>query len=132
MPRCWACRILDRARSPLFVKRWACRHAMVSDPRAKSRLIADVTIPHWGVLCVCAMPAMAFGEFDAYGYDLRRRRQGLRSSRDPDVKHLEGSYFRRRIPANGFTYSVDSEVILRHAHSFQNMQTGNRMRRQRR
>ena len=28
---------LDQARSPLFVKRWACRHAMVSDPWAKSR-----------------------------------------------------------------------------------------------
>jgi hypothetical protein len=36
------------------------------------------------------------------------------------------------IPANGFTYSVDSEVILRHARSFRNMQTGNRIRRQRR
>src|ERR1700682_607829 len=35
----------------------ACRHAMVSDPWAKSRrLIADLTIPHWGVLCVARCP----------------------------------------------------------------------------
>src|SRR5713226_5820783 len=33
---------------------------------------------------------MAVGECDAKGYDLRTRRQGLRSSRDPDVKRLEG------------------------------------------
>ena len=74
----------------------------------KAGLIADLLIPHWGVWCVCAVPAMAIGECDAK--DLRTRRQGLRSSRDPDVKRLEGSHFRRGIPANGFTYSVDSEV----------------------
>jgi hypothetical protein len=44
-------------------------------------------------------------------------------------KHLEGPYFRRRHPGK---YSVDSEVNLRHARSFRNMQSGNRMRRQRR
>src|SRR3979411_1054578 len=53
---------------------------------------------------------MSVGECDAKGYDLRTRRQGLRSSRDPDIKRLEGSHFVEGIPANGFTYSVDSEV----------------------
>jgi hypothetical protein len=74
----------------------------------KAGLIADLLIPHWGVLCVCAVPAMAVGECDAYGYDLRTRRQGLRSSRDPDVWKVR--IFVDGIPANGFTYSVDSEV----------------------
>src|SRR4029077_20831288 len=41
---------------------------------------------------------MAIGECDAKGYDLRTRRQGLRSSRDPDVKRLEGPHFRRGYP----------------------------------
>src|SRR5450631_2107672 len=60
----------------------------------KAGLIADLTIPprDW---CVCAVPAMTVGECDAKGYDLRTRRQSLRSSRDPDVKRLEGSHFRR-------------------------------------
>jgi hypothetical protein len=53
---------------------------------------------------------MAVGECDATGYDLRTRRQGLRSSCDSHVKRLEGSHFLEGIPANGFTYSVDSEV----------------------
>jgi hypothetical protein len=73
----------------------------------KAGLIADLTIPHWAV---CAVPAMAVGECDAKGHDHRTRRQGLRSSRDPDVKRLEGRIFVDGIPANGFTYSVDSEV----------------------
>jgi hypothetical protein len=73
----------------------------------KAGLIANLTIPHWAV---CVVPAMAVGECDAKGHDHRTRRQDLRSSRDPDVKRLEGSHFRRRHPANGFTYSVDSEV----------------------
>jgi hypothetical protein len=50
------------------------------------------------------------GECDAQNYDLRTRRQGLRSSRDPDVKRLDVRIFVEGTPANGFTYSVDSEV----------------------
>jgi adenylate cyclase len=46
-----------------------------------------------GSWCVCAVPAMAVGECDAKGHDLRTLRQGLRSSRDPNVKRLEGSHF---------------------------------------
>jgi DNA-directed RNA polymerase alpha subunit len=35
-------------------------------PLGKSRPdFADLTIPHWGVLRVCAVPAMAVGECDA-------------------------------------------------------------------
>src|ERR1700680_3630229 len=41
---------------------------------------------------------MAVGECDATGYDLRTRRQGLRSSCDSDVKRLEGSHFHRGHP----------------------------------
>src|SRR3984893_726879 len=41
---------------------------------------------------------MAFGECDATGYDLRTRRQGLRSSCDSNVKRLEGSHFHRGHP----------------------------------
>ena len=53
---------------------------------------------------------MAVGECDAKGYDLRTRRHGLRSSRDPDVNGWKVRIFVEGIPANGFTYSVDSEV----------------------
>lgn len=60
------------------------------------------------------MPAVAVGECDAKGHDLRTQRQGQRSSRDPDVKRLEGSHFRRGYPGKWLhlfsTYSVDSEV----------------------
>jgi hypothetical protein len=44
------------------------------------------------------------------GHDHRTRRQGLRSSRDPDVERLEGSHFRRRHPGKWLHSSVDSEV----------------------
>ena len=53
---------------------------------------------------------MAIGECDAKGYDLRTRRQGLRSSRDPTLNGWKVRIFVEGIPANGFTYSVDSEV----------------------
>jgi hypothetical protein len=38
------------------------------------------------------------------------RRQGLRSSRDPTLNGWKVRIFVDGIPANGFTYSVDSEV----------------------
>jgi hypothetical protein len=56
---------------------------------------------------------MAIGECDAKGYDLRTRRQGLRSSRDPDVKRLEGSHFRRGHPGKWLHLFPKSIRMLR-------------------
>jgi hypothetical protein len=53
---------------------------------------------------------MPVGECDAKGYDLRTRRQGLRSSCDSDVKRLEGSHFHRGHPGKWLHLFSDSEV----------------------
>jgi hypothetical protein len=80
--------------------RWCQTHGQ------EAGLIADLTIPRWGVLCVCAVPAMAIGEFTTFEhggkvYEVRAI---------PTLNGWKVRIFVEGIPANGFTYSVDSEV----------------------
>ena len=110
MQRCWVCRILDQARSPLFVKPWAFPQPTGSDPWAKAGLIADLTIPHMGVGAFARCPpwqlesamhkAMTF-EHGGKVYEVRAI---------PTLNGWKVRIFVEGIPANGFTYSVDSEV----------------------
>src|SRR5882757_6454522 len=110
MQRCWACRILDRARSPLFVKRWAWRHAMVSDPWAKAGLIADLLIPHWGVGAFARCPPWQLESAMQKATTFEHGGKVYEVRAIPTLNGWKVRIFVEGIPANGFTYSVDSEV----------------------